>query len=315
MSSPNTNVNIDAWDSFAKHWNPNVVENDMYRECLLPTLRELAGIGGEDEQIKVLQGQWALDLGTGDGLIAEMLRKAGAFVIAVDASQEMRRIAENRFKGNKISGIELKSVNLQDKDSLSTFVTDMGEETRRFDLITCSLTLKELPRLDLLAEALPKLLKPDGRVVVVDLHPVLSKPAGHRVMEVKEDEKGTQIFPNHIEVTRYLDIPPVPTRSYKEEEGVPLVTTTYHRSVSALLQPFFENQLVMDAMREPGLKKREEPRDASKKSKEPLESYRRFDQFPMLLAFRLRKSRSVADPKFAATRQSSLPSLEYNLLK
>jgi len=45
--------------------------------------------------------------------------------------------------------------------------------------------------------------------VIVDLHPVFSKPAGHRGMEIYEDPNtGKQRLDTYIKVPKYLDVPP-----------------------------------------------------------------------------------------------------------
>lgn len=79
----------------------------------------------------------------------------------------------------------------------------------KFDIITISTTLKSLPDLEPVAKALPLMLAPGGRVVIVDLHPVFSKPAGHRGMEIYENPAtGKQQLDTYIKVPRYLNIPP-----------------------------------------------------------------------------------------------------------
>ena len=46
-------------------------------------------------------------------------------------------------------------------------------------------------------------------IVIVDLHPAFSKPAGHRGMEIFEDPTtGKQQLSTYIKVPKYLNIPP-----------------------------------------------------------------------------------------------------------
>ncbi|KAI8631759.1 S-adenosyl-L-methionine-dependent methyltransferase [Xylariaceae sp. FL1651] len=221
--------NITAWDNIATYWDQTLgTGNDMYRECLLPTLQELANPQA---------GELALDLGTGSGLIGALLATSGAHVTAVDGFKSMLEAAETRVKEGGL-GIAFKVVNLARGDSLEAFV----ERHSTFDLITFSMTLKELPDLEPLARAVSKLLAPGGRVVIVNLHPVFSKPAGHRVMKVLEnDGTGKQKPHRHIKVSRYLDIKPVKSEAIRGQPH-PL----------SILDPFFRAGLVMDAMREPG---------------------------------------------------------------
>ncbi|KAI0127476.1 S-adenosyl-L-methionine-dependent methyltransferase [Xylariales sp. AK1849] len=257
--------NLAAWEDIATYWDQTLGNgNDMYHECLLPAVQELAN---------VQEGERALDLGTGSAVIAAVLATCGAHVTAVDGSKSMLEKAEIRAKDARLN-MTFEVVNLLDTVSLDAF----GQRHPRFDLITCSMTLKELPDLEPLAAALPKLLAPRGRVVMVNLHPVFSKPAGHRVMEILEnDETGKQESHRHIKVSRYLDIQPVKSEALR---GQPYPLTLFHRPFWSLMDPFFRNGLVMDAMREPGFTGSSNPSQ--------LQSYHNFGQFPMLLAFRLR---------------------------
>lgn len=160
--------NIEAWDSIASHWDKTLGDgNDMYHECLLPTIRELA-----DPQM----GERALDLGTGSAVIAAMLASSGAKVTAVDGSRAMLEKAVIRARNARLD-ITAQEVNLLDPDSLDRFCQSSPKSgiplarttgmvmltARRFSLITCSMTLKELPDLEPIAEAIPRLLAPHGR--------------------------------------------------------------------------------------------------------------------------------------------------------
>lgn len=93
---------------------------------------------------------------------------------------------------------------------------------------------------------------------------------------------------------RYLNIPPswseavrgqpeplVSAMMINSDTELILVQTVYHRPFWSLLEPFFQNGLVMDAMREPAFQTEGgDPAHA--------QSYHNFPQTPMLLAFRLK---------------------------
>ncbi|KAF5486901.1 Ubiquinone biosynthesis O-methyltransferase [Colletotrichum siamense] len=142
--------NLSTWDNIASYWDQSLGNgNDMYQECLLPTIKELGA---------PQKGERALDLGTGSAVIAAVLATSGAHVTAVDGSKVMLEKAEIRAKDAKLD-MTFEVVDLLDTESLD----DFSQRHPRFDLITCSMTLKELPDLEPLAAALPKLLAPRGR--------------------------------------------------------------------------------------------------------------------------------------------------------
>ncbi|KAF4880783.1 Ubiquinone biosynthesis O-methyltransferase [Colletotrichum siamense] len=195
--------NLATWDNIANYWDQSLGNgNDMYQECLLPTIQELGA---------PQKGERALDLGTGSAVIAAVLATSGAQVTAVDGSKLMLEKAKIRAKDAKLD-MAFEVVDLLDTESLD----DFSQRHPRFDLITCSMTLKELPDLEPLAAALPKLLAPGGRIVIINLHPAFSKPAGHRAMEVLENEKtGKQEFHRHIKVSKYLNVAPVKSEALR----------------------------------------------------------------------------------------------------
>ena len=158
-------------------------------------------------------------------------------------------------------------------------MTIADNQNRKFDIITISTTLKSLPNLEPLAETLPLLLKPAGCVVSVDLHPMFSKPAGHRGIEIYEDPcTGKQQIDTYIKVKQYLDIKPLQSEAVR---GQSMPRTLYHRPIGTLLEPFFRNGLVLDALREPAF---------NTEGGDPAHphSYHNFPQTPMLLAVRLK---------------------------
>lgn len=121
------------------------------------------------------------------------------------------------------------------------------------------------------------MLKPGGRIVIVDLHPAFSKPAGHRGVEIYEDPNtGKQQFSTYIKTPKYLDIPPSRSEAVRGQSE-PL--WVFHRPFWLLMEPFFRNNLMLDAMREPAF--------SGEPNLSQAQSYHNFKQTPMLLAFRL----------------------------
>ncbi|KAK3646180.1 hypothetical protein LTR22_014392 [Elasticomyces elasticus] len=266
-----TDSNRKVWDAIADWWELKHSESgndgtDMFTECLLPQVKDLASWK---------EGETVLDLGAGSGIICRMFAKNGAKVTGLDYSQPMLDKARKRAESDGLA-VEYDFIDLMDIDNMKDYASKHPE---KFDIITISTTLKSLPSLEPIAEALPLLLKPGGRVVNVDLHPAFSKPAGHRGMEVFEDpETGKQQLQTYIKVMRYLNIPPSQSEAVR---GQPEPLTTYHRPFWSLLDPFFRNGLVMDAMREPAF-------ETKGGDPEHPQSYHNFPQTPMLLAFRLK---------------------------
>lgn len=273
--------NLQAWDDIANEWEtfhtPGEDDgSDMFTQCLLPVVWELATeTKTTDDLAAWKEGETVLDLGAGSGIIARMFAKKGAHVTGLDFSEAMLEKGRERSKRETLKGkIEYGKIDLMNYDEMAAYM----ENKERFDIITISTTLKSLPSLDPVAKALPLMLKPGGRVVVVDLHPAFSKPAGHRGMEIYEDPNtGKQQLSTYIKIPKYLNVPPSKSEAVR---GQPEPLWVFHRPFWSLMEPFFKNGLVLDAMREPAFEGAPQPQQA--------QSYHNFQQTPMLLAFRLR---------------------------
>ncbi|KXS94941.1 hypothetical protein AC578_6137 [Pseudocercospora eumusae] len=280
-----TQDNLTAWDAIADWWessqSPEVDGkpedgNDMFTQCLLPVVDELA---------EWTEGESVLDLGAGSGIIARRFAKKGANVTGLDNSQKMldKGRERNEKERHLLKGsIQYDYIDLTDLGNMQNYMKQrentLPSSEVKFDIITISTTLKSLPTLEPLAKALPEMLKPHGRIVIVDLHPAFSKPAGHRGMEIFEDPTtGKQQLSTYIKVPKYLNIPPSRSEAVR---GQPEPLWVFHRPFWALMDPFFRNQLVLDGMREPAFEGRPVLSQA--------QSYHNFQQTPMLLAFRLR---------------------------
>ncbi|KAH9843268.1 S-adenosyl-L-methionine-dependent methyltransferase [Teratosphaeria destructans] len=283
-------INRQAWNRIAPAYCAEQTRtgddgNDMFVQLIKPLALQLA---------ELQPSQTVLELGSGDGIICRAFARNGAKVVGLDYAQEIIEIARARDDAAGLGGhIDYGTVDLLDVVSLRTYAHSLRDPRERakitdapyrqhfadgFDIITVSMTVKSLPDIQPLAEVLPLLLKPNGRVIVIDLHPAFMKPAGNRLIEIFEDEDGNQQRQFAMKTTKYLNVKnPVKSKAVQDQNEY---IFQYHRPIWALLDPFFRAGLSMDMMRE------ETFRTAG--DREHPQSYHNFDQIPMLLAFRLR---------------------------
>ncbi|KAF2720420.1 S-adenosyl-L-methionine-dependent methyltransferase [Polychaeton citri CBS 116435] len=262
-------VNLDAWNSIADFWDENLSDegNDLFRQLLLPTVEQL---------VAVQDGEMVLDIGTGNGIVARRLAREGITVIATDYSDgQLKNAAERANRSGK--EIEFSQLDLTDPEALESFATVHSE---RFDVVVASMLLKELSTLGPLAKFLPKVLKPNGRIVMANPHPCFQKPGAHRVVEVLENpETGVQEFHSSIKVRKYLNIGPVKSQALR---GQPHPLTWFHRPIHGLLNPFLKEGLLVGEIREPSFDDGEDPKQ--------IQSYHNFAQIPMLFIFKLTRT-------------------------
>ncbi|KAK3317425.1 S-adenosyl-L-methionine-dependent methyltransferase [Cercophora scortea] len=256
--SGTTSPNLDQWNRNAEFWDQTLGEgNDLFLDLILPTLEELAD---------AKPGDSVLDIGTGNGIVARRFAaRDGVRVVATDYSEAQ---IERECAAADGDGGEWPV-------ALDEFA---GQHAREFDIITGSMLLKELSDLKPLAEFLPKVLKPTGRVIMANLHPCFHKPGAHRVVEITENpQTGAQEIQTSIKVSRYLNIGPVQSQALR---GQPEPLIWFHRPIHELLAPFFDAGLVVNMVREPSFQARGEDQTLA-------QSYHNFPQIPMQFIFRL----------------------------
>ena len=118
------------WDNIASHWDKGVGDagNDYWTYLQQPVLRGMAGSVG---------GQQALDLATGNGIVARWLAREGASVLATDGSQKMVDLAAARTAiGDATTGtIRFQTLNLVDDNDVESFAMV------QLDRLVCELSL------------------------------------------------------------------------------------------------------------------------------------------------------------------------------
>lgn len=116
------------WETNAQFWDDAMGDggNDYWTALEMPTLRQMA---------ELKEGDNALDLATGNGLVARWLAEEGAStVLAADGSMSMvdyalKRTSEwARAHGNRYEGkVTFEHLNLVDHDQIDQFVRKQSE--------------------------------------------------------------------------------------------------------------------------------------------------------------------------------------------
>ena len=214
------------WDDLFGDWG-----NQFHRRVVEPPLLQL---------LELKPGEAVLDIGCGNGVLARRLAMLGAQVIACDFSEEMIRLA--RARGMPGGGtIDYRLVDATAEDAL----LQLGEG--KFDAITCSMALMDIPEIEPLYGAARRLLRADGRFIFATMHPAFNSNNPIFVLE-KEDRDGIVSECHAIKIRDYLDMPPVKGAG---APGEPSPHYYYHRPLVELLSPAFRAGLVLDGLLEP----------------------------------------------------------------
>lgn len=117
-----TDSNRRAWDAIADWWEHKQSEtgddgNDMFTQCLLPVVRELA---------EWKPSQTVLDLGCGSGIICRVFARMGAKVTGLDYSEPMLEKARKRTESDGVV-VEYDFIDLMDIDNMREYAGKLTE--------------------------------------------------------------------------------------------------------------------------------------------------------------------------------------------
>ena len=117
----------------------------------------------------------------------------------------------------------------------------------RFDALTCTMTLMDIPTIEPLFRAAARLLRADGRFVFATQHPAFNSNNPIFVRE-KEDHDGVVKDHFAVKLRAYLDLPPVKGSG---APGEPSPHYYYHRPLHELLGVAFAAGFVLEGLLEP----------------------------------------------------------------
>ncbi len=162
-----TTIAADEIERFSHHagdwWNPEGAFRPLHRlnPARLEYVRDraCAHFARDPQKRHSLKGLKILDVGCGGGLLAEPLARLGGSVTGLDASGQTIAIARQHAK---TSGLAI--------DYQVSSIEDLAQKKNRYDLITALEVAEHVADLDAFFDALKKLLKPNGLVIMSTLN-------------------------------------------------------------------------------------------------------------------------------------------------
>ena len=221
------------WDVNAAFWDEQMGDdgNDFHLRLVRPAVERLLGS---------VAGSRVLDVACGNGLFARRLAELGALVTATDVSEPLLEHARRRGSA-QAAGIEYLVCDATDARALLA----LGQGI--FDAVVCNMALMDMAEIAPLASALPGLLAPGGRFVCSVTHPCFNR-LGSRFVAEAEYDAGEPVSRRGVLITRYLT---PETGEGVAIDGQPVNHLYFDRPLSALLRPFLDAGLALDALEEP----------------------------------------------------------------
>jgi ubiquinone/menaquinone biosynthesis C-methylase UbiE len=125
----------------------------------------------------------ALDAACGTGRHAATLARLGHDVVGVDATEAMLKIARE-----KVPGADFRV------GALEALPVDDGS----IDVLTCSLALTHVERLEPVIREFARVLKPGGNAVISDMHPFVAMTSGVAAFQMEDGSLGVPYVVNRV---------------------------------------------------------------------------------------------------------------------
>jgi SAM-dependent methyltransferase len=256
-----------VWDANAAAYDARMGDqgNSFQRQLVFPAAERL---------LEAAAGQQILEIACGNGAFARRLGGLGARVLACDFSAGQLANAKARTR------LEHGPIEYRQVDAANTGELLMLGQNN-FDSAVCNMALMDMPAVEPLFAALPRLLKPGGRFVFVTMHPCFNQSGAALFEEAQHAEDGWAIT-RGIKVTRYLSAGREP-RLGNTVIGQPRPQYYFERPLQVLLNAAFRNGLVLDGVEECAFQAGGDPRRSFE--------WENLPEIPPVLAGRLRPAR------------------------
>jgi ubiquinone/menaquinone biosynthesis C-methylase UbiE len=243
------------WDNVAPWYNSYLENNDdsYQAKVIAPNLLRI---------LDTKKGEDILDLACGQGYFSRLINGLGANVVGVDLSKELINLA-------------------QEKSSDISYIIAPAENTKlkaqSFDKVFTVLAFENIKNIDETMLEIKRLLKKEGKFVLILLHPAFRIPQNSDWGF--DTEKGLQYrrtdkYLSEIKID--IDLKP-----FKGEKGVK--TVTFHRSLQWYMKAFKKSGFAITCIEEWISHKKSEtgPRQKAEDTARK--------EFPMFLVLELRK--------------------------
>ena len=159
--SPTTTTT--SWGGVADWYNKHLEKGDdtYHTKVVFPNIRRMLGD---------VAGKKILDMACGQGIFAEQLRDAGAFVTGVDLGKELIAIAESKSKTVQEKGTHKVIYHTASADDLYML------KDASFDIVVCILALQNIEDIQKTIGEAKRVLTKHGKFIFVLNHPSFRNP-------------------------------------------------------------------------------------------------------------------------------------------
>lgn len=221
-----------SWGKEAKWYDKMLEENDdtYQSKVILPNIVRI---------VDPKPGDVVVELGCGQGFFSRVLAKSGAKVIGIDIGKELIQIAETRADKD---GISSKNISFYTASADNAKVV----ADRSVDTVIVILALQNMKNLPGVISEMKRILKSDGRAVMVLNHPAF------RVLKNSDWGFDDVTKTQYRKVSKYLsqfevDIDMHPGERNKDKSSI---TKSFHRSLQDYMKAFAKEGFAITRLEE-----------------------------------------------------------------
>jgi SAM-dependent methyltransferase len=196
------------------------------------------------------------------------MAEVGARVLAVDFSEGM--LDRARAHGGDI---DYALADATDEQAL----LKLGDAAS-FDAVVSNMAIMDMESIEPMVSAASVLLKPGGRFVLSTLHPAFNSGNARPTVEIDPEGDTADVY--SVKVSSYGQ--PLTSKGIALP-GQPVQQWYFHRPLSLILQPFFDQGFALDGLEEPLLS----PEHAARSAGTPMYVY---TELPGVLVARMRRT-------------------------
>ena len=213
----------DEHHEFYVQFADRVSKSDTFQKSVATILNELGSV----------EGLHVCDLACGEGLLARVLASHGANVVGYDSSVEL--INHAREKSDSAIQFEV-----NDAQTLK------GVSRGTFDIVISYMAAMDIPDIEAMFSTARRVLKDDGKFVLVLLHPCFETPFSDGQEITESDDEGNFVA---CRVMRYNE------EGYWNSGGIGVRGRmgAFHRTISSYLNALMNTGLRLTKLMEPML--------------------------------------------------------------
>jgi ubiquinone/menaquinone biosynthesis C-methylase UbiE len=226
-----------SWQEVASWYDQYVGQDgsDYHQHVILPGIARLLQIPQDKNEPFSL-----LDLACGQGVLQRYFDQPGIVHVGIDVAPDLIQLAKQRNTSQKVRYFTGSATKLLQEDGSLSF----GLQPHSFDAVTIVLAIQNITPLSAVWQGVARLLKPNGKLVLVMMHPSFRIPRSATWQWNEQFHRQERTLWNYM-TSHEIDISTHPGNNQKGTK-----TIHFHRPLQAYVNTLGNAKLYIDHLDE-----------------------------------------------------------------